>query len=109
MKNPFNFHNQNNQGGNQTPRSPIREAIPHIILRGVGILVILVLAILAFFVASTVIGALGEQAERLFWYIRKLFRDAQHMFQSARGFSAFIQLMLIAGSAGWAINRFRRK
>jgi hypothetical protein len=100
------LNHPNNIGGNQTPRSPIRDAMPHIILRGVGILVI---AILALFVASTVIGALGEQAEKFFRYISRLFRDAPYMFRHARGFGAFIQLILVAGFVGWAINRFKGK
>ena len=62
-----NFQNPNNIGGNQTPRSPIREAMPHIILRGAAILCILVLVIFILYVVAIGIHVFGGLAEKFFF------------------------------------------
>ena len=107
---PNSFQAQNNNAPQQDkPKSVLAEALPEILIRGAIILFIVGLAVFALYLGSAVIGAVGEQAESFHSYISRLFREAPYMFRRAKGFGAFIQLILIACFVGWVINRFRRK
>jgi len=64
--------------------------------------------VLAFYLVIVIIGFIGEGSKSMFTDFRYMFHNARHAFHSARGFSAFIQLILIAGFIGWIINRFKK-
>ena len=69
------------------------------------VLVIIGLVMVGLKVASVALSGVGGFAGDFFEYIERLFRDATHAFRTARGFGAFIQLILIAAFLGWAIKR----
>lgn len=107
---PNNFPNPNNneQQPQTKEKSVFAEALPQILIRGTLLLIVIGVIIFMCFLGSAVLGAIGEQAEDFFRHLRKLFRHAPHMFHSAKGFGAFVELVLIAVFIGWVINRFRK-
>lgn len=90
-------------------RSLVNEAMSQFIIRGIFILIILVLMILAAYMAFVIINAVGDQMAFVFRYVERLFQEARYMSHDARGFGAFVKLLLIAGFLGWAVRQFRRK
>lgn len=70
-----------------------------------GYILIICLVLLVLYVLSIALDGVGGFAEVVFRRINRLFYDATHAFRTARGFGAFIQLILIAGVLSWAIKR----
>ena len=103
------FKGTSDPNGQKKNRSLMGEAMSQFIFRGFLIIIALAALVFVAFIAFVVIDAVGNQMEFGFRYVQNLFREAKYMSHSARGFGAFIKLMLIAGFLGWAIKRFRRK
>lgn len=70
----------------------------------VGLLIVAGVAI-ALYVLSIGLDGVGGFAGVVFTRIKVLFHDATHAFRTARGFGAFIQLILIVVVISWAIKR----
>ncbi|MDZ7760027.1 MAG: hypothetical protein U5L00_07220 [Desulfovermiculus sp.] len=66
------------------------------------------LAIIALILASVVIQEGSEILSSLANHILHLFDRATLNPHDSRGFGSFVQLLLIFGFVGWAINRFKR-
>ena len=90
-----------------TPEEKVKYSLK---LIGWIIVVILVIALIfvGIYVLSVALSGAGGFAGDFFAHIQRLFRDATNAFRTARGFGAFIQLILIAGVLGWAINRIMK-
>lgn len=67
------------------------------------------LGIIALILASVVIQEGSEILSSLADHIMLLFDRANLNPSDSQGFGSFIQLLLIFGFIGWAINRFKRK
>jgi len=70
----------------------------------IGLLVLAAVAI-GIFILSIALKGIGGFAGEVFTHIRDLFRDATHAFRTAKGFGAFIELILIVVVISWAIKR----
>jgi len=68
-------------------------------------LLILAGVVIGIFVLSIALKGVGGFAGEIFTHIQRLFRDATHAFRTARGFGAFVELILIVVVISWAIKR----
>jgi hypothetical protein len=72
------------------------------------IILLVALVLVGFYVLSAVLSGVGGLAGDFFQKIQDLFRHAPDFLKNKRGFSSFIQLILIAIFIGWAIKRIMR-
>jgi len=69
----------------------------------------ILIGIIILLLASNIIPQITDLITDLVRHILKLFRIADIRPSHGRGFSAFIQLLMIAVFCGWAFNRFKNK
>ena len=69
---------------------------------------IILVVLVCFYIVSAFLSGMGGAAGKFFTHIQDLVKYAPDFLKNKRGFSSFIELILIAVFLGWAINRIMK-